>query len=489
MENWIGEQIPDNNNAWLEEEPEEEENEAMENDEEDDAEVINPYEEVDPHNRPPPTSDEETEFTPHVVQIADVDDVPIPHVIQFVSNFHVGESSTSRDLLEGNSEVCTPSPMCCDLKSVHMGVKKLSKQMHDRYRTKKKMEKILRQEELRRNGQAIDITALDSAEEPSIHTAPVPRADDPYVIVRDAARGTREDDDVDTDVPRDTQPPKPRGSPRDLQSMPPKTRSQTNPQLTLTQKDVDQLVQDGIAAAIRDEHERVANLCREVANARSWAEVKQMMTDEFCPTEEVQRLKDELRHLKIRYMNIAAYTKRFNELALLSLDAVPNEKKKENSTQGSNNNNNNNHNRRNYRNNNHHNQNNNRRQNNARALTTAQNMGANQTGVASKCNHCGRCHFHQCPPKCENCGRIGHKAKDCRSKNVASGAAVHPEIVCYRCGERGHKIFKCQKKADQRGGNMLGQAYVIRDAEHNQGPNVVTDTRRWWIRAIVAYLD
>nr|GFD20212.1 hypothetical protein [Tanacetum cinerariifolium] len=40
----------------------------------DDAEVINPYKEADPYNRPPPTSDKETEFAPHVVQIADGDD-------------------------------------------------------------------------------------------------------------------------------------------------------------------------------------------------------------------------------------------------------------------------------------------------------------------------------------------------------------------------------------------------------------------------------
>nr|GEU52419.1 putative reverse transcriptase domain-containing protein [Tanacetum cinerariifolium] len=53
-----------------------------------------------------------------------------------------------------------------------------------------------------------------------------------------------------------------------------------------------------------------------------------MMTDEFCPTEEVQRLENELRHLKLRDMNIVAYTERFNELALLYLDAIPNEKKK-----------------------------------------------------------------------------------------------------------------------------------------------------------------
>nr|GFC99430.1 hypothetical protein [Tanacetum cinerariifolium] len=70
----------------------------MEDDEEDDAEVINPYKEAGPHNRPPPTSDEKTEFAPPVVQIAD-----------------------------------------------------------------KRMAKILRQEELRRNGQAFDIIVLDSA--------------------------------------------------------------------------------------------------------------------------------------------------------------------------------------------------------------------------------------------------------------------------------------------------------------------------------------
>nr|GFC87794.1 hypothetical protein [Tanacetum cinerariifolium] len=91
---WIGDQILNNNNGWLEEKPEEEEeekeeeeeeeeNEAMEDDDEDDAEVINPYEEAEPHNRPPPASDEETEFAPPVVQIADVDNIPVPPVIQF----------------------------------------------------------------------------------------------------------------------------------------------------------------------------------------------------------------------------------------------------------------------------------------------------------------------------------------------------------------------------------------------------------------------
>nr|GFC59398.1 hypothetical protein [Tanacetum cinerariifolium] len=54
------------------------------------------------------------------------------------------------------------------------------------------------------------------------------------------------------------------------------------------------------------------------------------------------------------------------------------------------------------------------------------------------------------------------------------GAAVQPNVVCYECGERGHKSRVCPKKADRRGGNVQGQDYIIRDAEHNQGPNALT---------------
>nr|GFC36261.1 hypothetical protein [Tanacetum cinerariifolium] len=38
--------------------------------------------------------------------------------------------------------------------------------------------------------------------------------------------------------------------------------------------------------------------------------MKKMMMEEFCPNEEVQRMEDELRSLKLRDMNIAAYTQR-----------------------------------------------------------------------------------------------------------------------------------------------------------------------------------
>ncbi|GJT95591.1 putative reverse transcriptase domain-containing protein [Tanacetum coccineum] len=48
-----------------------------------------------------------------------------------------------------------------------------------------------------------------------------------------------------------------------------------------------------------------------------WTEMKQLMTAEFCLTEEVQRMEHELWNLKVKEYNIVAYTQRFNELALM----------------------------------------------------------------------------------------------------------------------------------------------------------------------------
>ncbi|GKF86191.1 putative reverse transcriptase domain-containing protein [Tanacetum coccineum] len=53
-----------------------------------------------------------------------------------------------------------------------------------------------------------------------------------------------------------------------------------------------------------------------------------MMLEEFCPEEEISRMEDELRHLRLKDNDIAAYTNRFNELVLLCPDVVPSTKKK-----------------------------------------------------------------------------------------------------------------------------------------------------------------
>ncbi|GKG00591.1 hypothetical protein Tco_0302281, partial [Tanacetum coccineum] len=97
------------------------------NDDEDEAKVINLYEEVDPLNRPPPTSNEEFKFAPPMVPIVDANDELVPPVIQFGGNFHVGDSSSTRALLAGTSWVYAPGPIGYNLESVNRGVKRLDK--------------------------------------------------------------------------------------------------------------------------------------------------------------------------------------------------------------------------------------------------------------------------------------------------------------------------------------------------------------------------
>ncbi|GJS51423.1 putative reverse transcriptase domain-containing protein [Tanacetum coccineum] len=52
------------------------------------------------------------------------------------------------------------------------------------------------------------------------------------------------------------------------------------------------------------------------------------LQEEFCSEEEISRMEDELRHLRLKDHDIAAYTNRFNELVLLCPDVVPSTKKK-----------------------------------------------------------------------------------------------------------------------------------------------------------------
>ncbi|GJW49983.1 putative reverse transcriptase domain-containing protein [Tanacetum coccineum] len=76
------------------------------------------------------------------------------------------------------------------------------------------------------------------------------------------------------------------------------------------------------------ERNTVATLGLEVANAKSWNDMKIMMREEFCSPEEIQRMEVELWNLRVKDSNISAYTQRFNELVLLFPEMVSSKKKK-----------------------------------------------------------------------------------------------------------------------------------------------------------------
>ncbi|GJU26805.1 putative reverse transcriptase domain-containing protein [Tanacetum coccineum] len=270
---------------------------------------------------------------------------------------------------------------------------------------------------------------------------------------------------------------------------------------------------------------QVATRGLEAANQIGWTEMKRLMTEEFCPIEEIQRMEHELWNLKVKDFDISAYTQRFHELVQLCPEMVPTERKKieayirgltDNikgtvigskptslneavrmahalmeqkaqarterivegnkrkweSSQGGNNGNNRNNNRDNTR----HNQQNNQRQGNARAMTTAPAEQGGYAGNKPLCNRCRKHHFGYCKVVCNNCGKAGHMARDCKGKAIATGANVRPTVTCYDCGEKGHTRNYCPKRKDPQGEEARGRAYVIKDTEKQQGPNVVTGT-------------
>ncbi|GKB43656.1 putative reverse transcriptase domain-containing protein [Tanacetum coccineum] len=201
--------------------------------------------------------------------------------------------------------------------------------------------------------------------------------------------------------------------------------------------------------------------------------------------EEIQCMEHELWNLKVKEYDIVAYTKRFNELALMYPRMVEPERVKvdayirglmdnikgevtsskptnlnepirmahkliEQKSQA---------------------RNDRILEGNARAMVTAPT-----DGKLPLCEHCFTHHVAHCTIKCHKCGKVGHKARYCRQKSVATGANTQPIWTCYDCGEQGHTRNRCLKKVNQEVvGEVHGRAYAIKGAEL-KGPNVVTGT-------------
>ncbi|GJX22011.1 putative reverse transcriptase domain-containing protein [Tanacetum coccineum] len=61
----------------------------------------------------------------------------------------------------------------------------------------------------------------------------------------------------------------------------------------------------------------VSTLGHDAAYAMTWGTFKKKLTDKYCPNSEIKKLKIELWNLKVRGNDVAAYTQRFQELALM----------------------------------------------------------------------------------------------------------------------------------------------------------------------------
>ncbi|GJR18319.1 reverse transcriptase domain-containing protein [Tanacetum coccineum] len=60
------------------------------------------------------------------------------------------------------------------------------------------------------------------------------------------------------------------------------------------------------------------------ANQITWTELKRLLTDKYCPRTEVKKMEDEFYNLVVKGNDLKTYIRRFQELAVLCPNMVPN---------------------------------------------------------------------------------------------------------------------------------------------------------------------
>ncbi|GKB56396.1 reverse transcriptase domain-containing protein [Tanacetum coccineum] len=230
------------------------------------------------------------------------------------------------------------------------------------------------------------------------------------------------------------------------------------------------------------------------ANQITWTELKRLLTDKYCPRTEVKKMEDEFYNLVVKGNDLKTYIRRFQELAVLCPNMIPNAEKlmevfinglprsiegnvtaskpqtleeainiaqrlmdqiiKHDSVQEANdrkrnpmrirdhqqqhyqdNNNKNNHN------NDYHHQHN-RRQEAFRNYTATNGY----TGNRPLCERCTLHHIGPCTVKCQTCNKIGHLTKNCRNKRPTTRNNLQTiSVTCNACGKKGHYANQCSK--------------------------------------------
>ncbi|GJR60616.1 putative reverse transcriptase domain-containing protein [Tanacetum coccineum] len=239
--------------------------------------------------------------------------------------------------------------------------------------------------------------------------------------------------------------------------------------------------------------------------------LKKKLTDKYYPKGEIKKLEIKLWNLRVKGNDVAAYTQRFQELALMCTKFLADETEKVDKyisglpdnihgnvmsarpktlddaielandlmdqklrTYAERQNDN----KRKADDSSRNNQQPHKKQNVAKAYTVGPGKKKAYTRNLPLCTKCNYHHTGQCAPKYRNCKRYGHATNDCRvntnkNKNQKAGA-------CYECGNTEHIKKNCPKLKNCRNSNgngtSQGRAYALGGRNASPDSNVITGT-------------
>ncbi|GKC92537.1 reverse transcriptase domain-containing protein, partial [Tanacetum coccineum] len=192
-----------------------------------------------------------------------------------------------------------------------------------------------------------------------------------------------------------------------------------------------------------------------------WKTLMKMMTDKYCPRNEIKKLEIEIWDLKVEkyvsglpdmihgsvMVSKAKIMQDVIEFATELMDKkirtlverqIENKRKQDDNQQQQN-----------------------KRQNTGGAYTAGSSEKKEYGGSLPKCSKCNYHHNGPCAPKCHNCNKVGHLARDCRSSgnantgnNQRATRANQKGNVCYECGAQGHFKRECPKLKNKNHGNQ-----------------------------------
>ncbi|GKD61556.1 putative reverse transcriptase domain-containing protein, partial [Tanacetum coccineum] len=258
---------------------------------------------------------------------------------------------------------------------------------------------------------------------------------------------------------------------------------------------------EGVVGLIRcaltwwNSHKRTVGT--ETAFAMSWRELMKLMTEVYCPRNEIQKMETELWNLTVKNNDLTAYTQRFQELTMMCTKMVPKEEDRvEKFTGGLHDN----------------------IQGNVitaeptrlqDAIRIANNLMdqklkgyaiINPENKRRLNNNYGNNRGQQPPHKRQNtggqnvarCYMVGNNEKNgyeetlpfCNKAVIAITTQGTPEpnqrvIKCFKCGAQGHYQKDCLKVKNQNRGNKArvpvarGKAYILGGGDINPGSNTV----------------